>query len=89
MVRVSEVEGYSVLTESDGSYTLLVPLFATSLEVSSPDLNIAKIGLSKGTQQADVLLYPETFSADYQHKTDVTAMSQAQDFRFSPAISIS
>ena len=88
MVRVSEVEGYSVLTESDGSYTLLVPLFATSLEVSSPDLNMVKIGLRKGEQQTDVLLYPETFSADYQQSTDVTAMTQAQDFRFSPAITV-
>ena len=88
LVRVSEVEGYSVLTESDGSYTLLVPLFATSLEVSSPDLNMAKIGLAKGGQQADVLLYPETFSADYQSATDVNAMSQTRDFRFSDAITI-
>jgi len=88
MVRAAEVEGYSVLTESDGSYTLRVPLFATSLLVSSPDLNMAKTGLAKGEQQADVLLYPETFSADYQRNTDVTAMSQAQDFRFSPAITI-
>ncbi len=88
MVRVSEVEGYSVLTDTDGTYQLRVPLFATSLEVSSPDLNMAKIGLSKGEQQADVLLYPETFSADYQHTTNVTALSHAQDFRFSPAITI-
>ena len=88
LVRVSEVEGYSVLTESDGSYTLRVPLFATSLDVSSPDLNMAKIGLGKGEQQADVLLYSEAFFPDYQRTTDVTAMSQAQDFRFSPAITI-
>ena len=88
LVRVSEVEGYSVLTNADGTYELRVPLFATSLEVSSPDLNMAKIGLSKGEQQTDVLLYPETFSPDYQRSTNVTATTQAQDFRFSPAITI-
>ena len=88
MVRVSEVEGYSVLTEADGTYRLRVPLFATSLQVSSPDLNMARIGMAKGERQADVLLYPETFTADYLPVTNVTAMSQAQDFRFSPAITI-
>ena len=88
LVRASEVEGYSVLTDTDGTYELRVPLFATSLEVSSPDLNMAKIGLRKGEQQADVLLYPETFSADYRRSTNVTATSQAQDFRFSNAITI-
>ena len=88
LVRVGEVEGYSVLTGGDGCYTLRVPLFATSLEVSSPDLNMVRVGLTRGEQQADVMLYPETFSADYQRTTNVTAMSEAQDFRFSPSITI-
>ena len=88
LVRVSEVEGYSVLTDGDGLYRLRVPLFATSLDVSSPDLNMARVGLSKGEEQGDVLLYAETFTRDYVSGTDVTAKSEAQDFRFSPAITI-
>ena len=88
MVRAAEVDGYGVLTQADGSYTLRVPLFATSLEVSSPELNMVRIPLAKGERQTDALLYPETFSPDYQRHTNVTAKSEAQDFRFSPAVTI-
>ncbi|MBP5339283.1 MAG: SusC/RagA family TonB-linked outer membrane protein [Prevotella sp.] len=88
LVSASEVEGYSVLTNADGIYELRVPLFASALEISSPDLNMAKVGLAKGEQQADVLLYPSTFTNDYQRETDVTGIERAEDFRFSNAATI-
>ena len=88
LVRVAEVEGYSALTHDDGSYELAVPLFATSIEVTSPDRNMTKAGLASGEQQRDVLLYPTTFSAEYRQGTNVAASHSASDFRFSPAVSI-
>ena len=42
MVRVAEVEGYSALTRSDGTYELKVPLFASSLTVSYTHLDVYK-----------------------------------------------
>ena len=88
MVRVAEVDGYSALSHSDGTYEIKVPLFATSLEVSAPERNMAKIGLVADEAQRDVLLYPVTFSAEYAKGTNVTADESAADFRFSNAVSI-
>ena len=52
MVRVAEVEGYSTLSRSDGSYELEVPLFVSSLEISAPETNLVKIGLQKVNSSA-------------------------------------
>ena len=88
MVRVAEVEGYSALSHSDGSYELKVPLFATSLEISAPDRNMTKLGLVADEQQRDALLYPSTFTSEYAHGTNVTSDESTSDFRFSNAVSI-
>ena len=88
MVRVAEVEGYSALSHSDGSYELKVPLFATSLEISAPDRNMTKLGLVDDEQQRDALLYPSTFTSEYAHGTNVTSDESTSDFRFSNAVSI-
>ncbi|MBR4897506.1 MAG: SusC/RagA family TonB-linked outer membrane protein [Prevotella sp.] len=88
LVRVAEIEGYSTLTQSDGSYELRVPLFASSLEVSAPDFNLAKIGLQNGEQQADARLYPDSFTDDYQRGTSISARASISDFRFSNAVTV-
>ena len=88
MIRTAEVDGYSTLSHSDGTYELKVPLFATSLQVSAPDLNVAKIGLVRGEEQRDVLLYPETFSKEYTDGTNVLASESTTDFRYSNAVTI-
>lgn len=88
MVRVGEIDGYSALTHSDGTFEIKVPLFATSLEVSAPDMNMSKMGLVKDEQQKDVYLYPATFVPEYRNGTNVTAENTTTDFRFSDATSI-
>ena len=88
MVRVGEIDGYSALTHSDGTFEINVPLFATSLEVSAPDMNMSKMGLVKDEQQKDVYLYPATFVPEYRNGTNVTAENMTTDFRFSDATSI-
>ncbi len=88
MVRTAEIAGYSVLTGEDGTYELKIPTYATSLIVSSPDMNDAKIGLSKAEEQREVMLYPDKFTTDYTLSTNVVATNQARDFRFSNAVTI-
>ena len=64
IVRAADIDGYSVLTDDDGSYSLKLPLFSTSLYISSPDHNPVKIGLSKDEAQKSVNLYPSAFTAE-------------------------
>ena len=88
LVSSAEIAGYSVLTDDDGTYELQVPLFATSLLVTSPDMNSVRIGLSAGEQQRTAKLYPLVFSSDYDATTNVAARERASDFRFSSAVTI-
>ena len=88
MVSVSEMNGYSALTNEDGTYELKVPVFATSVTVKAPELNIATMGLKKGTAQNDVLLYPLNFDADYTGTTDVRGDKVATDFAYTSAFNI-
>ena len=37
MVRTHGMDGYSTLTEEDGTFKLELPVFAASIDVSSPD----------------------------------------------------
>jgi len=88
IVRTAEIEGFSGLTKSDGSYEIKVPDYATSLEISAPDLNLAKIGLQKTEMQRDVKLYPTTFSSEYKAGTNVNANEEASGFQYSDAVTI-
>ena len=88
MVRAAEIEGYSVLTEDDGTYSLKLPLFATAIYVSSPDFNPVQVGLLTGTDQKVVSLYPSTFTAEYQQTTNVRGDRSANDFQYTSAINI-
>jgi TonB-linked SusC/RagA family outer membrane protein len=88
IVKTAEIDGYSVLTEDDGTYELKVPLFATSLFVSSPDYNPVRIGLTKDTQQKTAMLYSSTFSAEYGQQTNVRGDISGTDFKYSSAINI-
>ena len=88
MVRAAEVDGYSVLTEDDGQFSIKVPLFTSALIVSTPDHNPTRIGLVADQQQKDVLLYPTTFNAQYSTQTNVRNDQQASDFKYTNAVNI-
>jgi TonB-linked SusC/RagA family outer membrane protein len=88
LVRVSEIDGYSVLTEADGNYEISVPHTASTLEISAPGMNLVKVSMRKGEQVKVVALYPDLFKAEYERETDLQSMSKTSDFRFSNAVSI-
>ena len=88
IVRAAEIDGYSVLTEDDGSYALKLPLFTTAIYVSSPDHNPVKQGLSRDAEQKSINLYPKTFTAEYTPQTNVRGDMVATDFKYTNAINI-
>jgi TonB-linked SusC/RagA family outer membrane protein len=88
LVRTQEIEGYSTLTDEDGSYEIKVPLFATSLEISAPDFNLTKVGINKSGNIETALLYPTTLRADYTKGVNINANKSAEDFTYSPSINI-
>ena len=88
IVRAADIDGYSVLTEEDGTYELKVPLFTTSIFVTTPDYNPVKIGLQKEQQQRQVSLYPTTFAAEYKQQVNVRSDYEASDFKYTNSVNI-
>lgn len=88
IVKAGGVVGYSTLTDDDGSYELAIPVFATSIYVSSPDHNAVKAGLANGEPQGDVMLYGTSFAADYTESENVRGDKQATGFAYSSAVNI-
>jgi len=88
IVRANEIDGYSVLTEDDGTYELKVPVFVTSVYVTTPDYNAQVIGLVKGDRQKTAMLYPASFAADYGKQTNVRSDYAASDMHYTSAINI-
>lgn len=88
LVFADGVDGYSVLTEDDGTYQLNVPLFTTSIYVSTTDYTPVRMGLQSSEDQLDVVLYPTTFTADYSKQLDARNDRSATDFRFTNSVNI-
>ena len=88
LVFADGVDGYSVLTEDDGSYQLNVPVFTTSVFVSSTDYTPVRMGLQSSEQQFDVVLYPTTFSSEYNRHLDARNDRSATDFKYTNSVNI-
>ena len=88
IVRAAEIDGYSVLTDDDGTYELKVPVFATALYIASPDYNGVRIGLQKSERQVTAVLYSAVFTPEYGQQTNVRGDAAATDFSYTSAINI-
>ena len=88
IIRAAEVDGYSALTDDDGSYELKVPVFASALHVTSPDHNPVRMGLVAGELQKAVNMYNTTFTPEYGTQTNVRSDFQINDFKYTNAINI-
>ena len=88
IVSVPEIDGYSTLTKSDGTYQIEVPLFAGALQVTAPDMNPARIGLTSGAAQRAVKIFPDVFHDEYASGTNILGTKTAEDFRFTNGVTI-
>lgn len=82
------VEGYTALTDDNGAFALDVPVFVSSISVTFPSHNLLSAGLAKGEKQGDLMLYPTTFSADYDDNTDLRNDRTATDMQYSSATNV-
>ena len=88
MVRAADIEGFSVLTDEDGTYELKLPLFSSALYITSPDYNAVRVGLTKAEGQKTVKLYSTNFAPEYGPQTNVRGDREATDFKYTNAINI-
>ena len=88
IVSADDVEGYSTLTEENGFYKLNVPTFTTSVYINMPDFNPVRLGLSAQEEQREVMLYPATFSAEYNKQINVRSDYSTNDFAYTNSVNI-
>ena len=88
LVSTAEVDGYSALTHSDGTYEIKVPDFASSLQITAPDMNTVRVGLAKGQMQRQAVIYPNTFADNYAAGNNVLDAQSTSGFGFSNAVTI-
>ena len=88
IVRAEGVEGFSVLTEDNGTFEFKLPVFSSAVFVSAPDHNPVRVGLRSGEKQGDIFLYPSTFNNDYEQQPNVRGDYTATDFKYTNAINI-
>ena len=88
IVSADDVEGYSTLTEENGTFKLNVPTFTTSVYINMPDYNPVRLGLQDTEQQQDVKLYPQTFSKEYGKEINVRNDYSTDDFAYTNSVNI-
>ena len=88
IVAADGVNGYSGLTEDDGTYKVEVPLFSTALYITSPDHNPLRMGLMNGEPQNEAKLHATTFEAEYAPDVNVLNDYTAHDFKYTFATNI-
>ena len=88
IVKADGINGYSTLTEDDGTYELKVPVFTTALYVTSPDYNAIRQSLLCDEQQKESRLYLSTFNSEYQAETNVLNNYVASDFKYTNSVNI-
>ena len=88
IVSADDVEGYSTLTEEDGTFKMKVPTFTTSVYVNMPDFNPVRMGLQATEQQQVVKLYPQTFSKEYEKTINVRNDYSTNDFAYTNSVNI-
>ena len=88
IVSADDVEGYSTLTEENGTFKLNVPTFTTSVYINMPDYNPVRLGLQNTEQQLEVKLYPQTFSKEYGKDINVRNDYSTDDFTYTNSVNI-
>lgn len=88
LVSAAELDGYSTFTSSDGTYQLDLPLVATQLYISAPNMNGILVGALADDALQTSYLYPETFGDEYIERNNLLGVKSVRDFDYSAAVSV-
>lgn len=80
LVQSTAGEGYSCLTEEDGSFKVNVPLYASALDVTIPGYNKVRVGLNKSGKLRDIVMQSEAAQARYHDDDNVMGHGRIGNF---------
>ena len=82
LVSAAALDGYSTFTTADGSYTLDLPLIASQLYISAPNMNGILVGVAEDELMKTSYLYPETFADEYIERNNMLGIQAVRDFDY-------
>lgn len=77
-VQAYNLSRYSSMTREDGSFTIRIPDYVSSLTFSLEGCNTIVCALKGRTEGITVKMFDEAFSEIYDTKTDATSISEAE-----------
>ena len=81
-------QGYSALTEEDGTFRLQVPLYSSALEVTIPGYNKVRVGLNESGKLRDIVMQSDAARPLYEEEDNILGHSFARGFDFSSAANV-
>ncbi len=78
-------QGYSTLSEDDGTFTMQVPLYSSAVTVSIPGYNMIRVGLNESGKLRDIVMQDDAAKALYTQDDNILNKAYASDFGYSAA----
>ena len=78
-------EGYSTLTEEDGTFSFQVPLYSSAITVTIPGYNMVRVGLNKSGQLRDIVMQSEAARALYGSDDNILNNVKTSSLEFTSA----
>ena len=88
LVQAIAGEGYSALSDEDGTFKLNVPLYCSAIDVTIPGYNKVRVGLNESGKLRDIVMQSDAARALYGADDNILNNAQASDFGFSNAVNI-
>ena len=79
---------YAAMTDEDGTYTISVPTFVTSLSADLEGYNFSQVAINDRAEGVDFKLFSELYLEDYVTKTSAARSVTSKDFGTSSALTL-
>lgn len=81
-------DGYSTLSEEDGSFTMEVPLYSSAITVTIPGYNMVRVGLNKSGELRDILMQSDAARPLYGADDNILNNAKTGSLEFTSARNI-
>ncbi len=88
LVQAVALDGYSVLTEEDGTFLLKLPVYSNAIRITIPGFNTVRVGLNKSGQVGDIVLQSDKSYGLYSSDDNITNVVQTGNIEYTSARNI-
>ena len=81
-------QGYSTLSDEDGTFTMEVPVYSSAVSVTIPGYNTVRVGLNKSGKLRDIVLQTEAAKSLYSSDDNINNVVSTGSLEFSNARNI-